>query len=212
MFFEWGGGVNVGPRIKFTKEQIIDATFEIAKTEGIDHITMRKIAEKMGSSVAPIYVNFKNIDELMEALIERIISISQQLLIEESTGDPFYDMGKASLRFAMDYSVLFRDLVMKNNSYIKDYDEKIMPALIEEMKKDPELKDFTEDELKTILLKMRIFQLGLSVMVSNGLLPKYYEKQDLMDILASTANDVIISARLSKGKSNIAGGASPGKL
>lgn len=188
----------MGPRTKFTREQIIDAAFEIAKTEGMDKITMRKIAEKMGSSVAPIYVNFKNIDELIEALMERVISISQQLFIEESTGNPFRDMGSASLRFAMEYSVLFRDLVLKNNNYMKSYDEKTIPALIKEMKKDPELEGFTEEELKTILLKMRIFQLGLSVMAANGLLLKNYKKQDLMDLLSSAANDVIRSARLSR--------------
>lgn len=190
----------MGPKIKFTKEQIIDAAFEIAKTEGIDNITMRKIADKMGSSVAPIYINFENTNELIEALIERIIGISQQLLIEESTGNPFHDMGRASLRFAMEYSVLFRDLVMKSNSYMKSYDEKMIPALIEEMKKDPELEGFTMEELKTILLKMRIFQLGLSVMAANGLLPKDYGMQDSMDILSSTANDVILSARLNRSK------------
>ncbi len=51
-----------------------------------------------------------------------------------------------------------------------------------------------------ILLKLRIFQLGLSVMAANGLLPKDYEMQDLMEILSSTAEDVIRSARLSKSK------------
>ncbi|KUG05435.1 transcriptional regulator, tetr family [hydrocarbon metagenome] len=188
----------MGPKAKFAREQIIDATFEIAKTEGIHSITMRKIAEQMGSSVAPIYVNFKNIDELMEALMERIISVSQQIFSEESSGNPFYDMGRASLRFASEYSIIFRDLVMANNSRMKDYDEKMIPALIEEMQKDPELEGFTVEELKTILLKMKIFQLGLSVMVANGLLPKEYEMQDFMNLLSSAANDVIISVRLSK--------------
>ncbi|MPN31459.1 hypothetical protein SDC9_178933 [bioreactor metagenome] len=98
----------------------------------------------------------------------------------------------------MEYSVLFRDLIMKSNNYMKDYDEKLMPALIEEMKKDPELQDFSADDLKTILLKMRVFQLGLSVMVANSLLPEKYEMQDLMDLLSSTANDVILAARLTK--------------
>ncbi|HBL51079.1 MAG TPA: TetR/AcrR family transcriptional regulator, partial [Firmicutes bacterium] len=87
----------MGPKIKFTKEQIIEAAFEIARTEGIDSITMRKVAKKMGSSVAPIYVNFENVDELNKALIERITSISRQLLTEENTGNPFSDMGNASL-------------------------------------------------------------------------------------------------------------------
>ena len=109
-------------------------------------------------------------------------------------------MGRASLRFAMEYSVLFRDLVMKNNEYMKDYDKKIIPSLIVEMKKDPELEDFTEDELKTILLKMRVFQLGLSIMVANDLLPEDYKEKDLMNILSSAANDVIRSAKLEKTK------------
>ncbi|KUG02752.1 transcriptional regulator, tetr family [hydrocarbon metagenome] len=108
-------------------------------------------------------------------------------------------MGKASLRFAMENSVFFRDLVMKNSDYMQDYDEKMVGQLIKEMQKDPELEGFTVDELKTILLKMRVFQLGISVMAANGLLPKDYEMQDLMDILSSAANDVILSARLSKG-------------
>lgn len=192
----------MGPKVKFTKEQIIDAAFEIAQTEGLDAITMRKIAEKMNSSVAPIYVNFKNVDELNEALIARIIGISRQLLMEESSGNPFSDMGKASLRFAMEYSVIFRDLVAKNGRYMQGYDEKMMPALFDEMQKDPELKGFTIDELRTILLKMRIFQLGLSMMAANGLLPEEYNKQAIMDILSSAADDVIVSAKLRKGFEN----------
>jgi len=186
----------MGPKIKFTREQIIDAAFEIAQTEGIDSVTMRKIAEKMGSSVAPIYVNFKNVNELNEALIERVINISRQLLIEENTGNPFCDMGRASLRFAMEYSVIFRDLVIKGGKYMQGYDEKMMPTLIEEMQNDLELKAFSVDELKIILLKMRIFQLGLSIMASSGLLPKEYNRQDMMDILSSAADDVIMSAKL----------------
>ena len=83
---------------------------------------------------------------------------------------------------------------------MKDYDEKMIPILIEKMKKDPELGGFTENELKTILLKIKIFQLGLLVMVANGLMFKDYKKKDLEAILSSTANDIIASARINKGR------------
>ena len=136
----------MGPKAKFTREQIIDAAFDIARTEGIDGITMRKIAEKMGSSVAPIYVNFKNVDELHEALIDRIISISRQILKEENTGNPFRDIGTASLRFAVEYSVIFRDLVIKSGKHLQGYDEKMMPALIGDAK--IRANGFTVEELK----------------------------------------------------------------
>ncbi|KAB3529176.1 TetR/AcrR family transcriptional regulator [Alkaliphilus serpentinus] len=188
----------MGPRVKFTKEQIVDVAFEIAKEEGMDGITMRKIAEKLGSSVAPIYVNFKDIHELIEAVVNRIMEMSQQLLAEESTGNPFYDMGMASFKFAQEYSVLFRDLVLKDGNYLKNYDEDMLPMLVEEMKKDPELEGFSEEELKTILFKVRTFQLGLSVMTANGLLPKDLSIKDLMEILGSAAEDIVLSTRIKK--------------
>lgn len=185
----------MGPKNKFSQEEIIEAAFKIAKTDGIGHISMRKIAEKLGSSVAPIYVNFKSIDELNAALIDRMIGLSQQLLHEENTGRPFYDIGRASLRFAVEYPLLFKDLVINSNDYMKGYDEKFLPVLLQEMQEDSELQGFTVEQLKIILLKMRIFQLGLSVMAANSLLPLDWDVQDMMDILTSTADDIILAAR-----------------
>ncbi len=186
----------MGPKNKFSQEEIIEAAFEIAKTEGTGSITMRKIAEKMGSSVAPIYVNFKNIEELNAALTDRMIGLSQQLLHEENSGRPFYDIGRASLRFAVEYPLLFKDLVLNRHSIMKGYDDKFLPVLIQEMQEDSELQGFTVEQLKNILLKMRIFQLGLSVMAANCLLPSDWDVQDMMDLLTSTADDIIKAARL----------------
>ncbi|HRV28500.1 MAG TPA: hypothetical protein P5522_06895 [Spirochaetia bacterium] len=90
-------------------------------------------------------------------------------------------------------------MIVKGDKYMHGYDEKMTPVLIEEMQRDPELNGFSVDELKTILLKMRIFQLGLSMMAANGLLPKEYTKQEMTDILSSSADDVIMSAKLRKG-------------
>lgn len=188
----------MGPKVKFSKEQIVEAAFEIAKAEGIDNITIRKVAEKLGSSVAPIYVNFNDMDELKAALIPKVMEISQQILATQSTGSPFLDIGMASLQFAKEYSVLYRDLVMKSNSYMSNYDQDLGGILVEQMKEDAELRGFDEEELQTMLFKMRVFQVGLSVMVANGLLPREITDQDLMELLESSAEDVISTARLRK--------------
>lgn len=50
----------------------------------------------------------------------------------------------------------------------------------------------------TILLKMKIFQTGLSVMVANELLPESFDEDKMIDILNSTATDIIITAQLRK--------------
>ncbi|NIK77107.1 AcrR family transcriptional regulator [Paenibacillus castaneae] len=193
----------MAPKSKFTKEQIIDAAFDIARTEGIDGITIRKVAERLGSSIAPIYVNFKEVDELVQEVIQKTFAISKQLLMEQNSGHPFHDIGVASLRFAKEYSVLYRDLVMKENEYLNSQDDE-MAILVELMRRDPDLEGLTEGELMTLLLKMKIFQTGLCVMVANGLLPVEFDEEKMMHLLNSTAMDIIGAAQIRKA-GNVAG-------
>lgn len=185
----------MAPKTKFKKEQIIDAAFDIARTEGIEGITIRKVAERLGSSIAPIYVNFKDVDELIQAVIQKTFAITRLLLAEQNSGHPFQDIGLASLRFAKEYSVLYRDLVMKKNNYLNE-DNQDMGALMEQMKQDVNLTGLSDEELMGILFKMKIFQTGLSVMVANELLPDDFDESKMIDILNSTAADIIITAQL----------------
>ncbi|MFC3767869.1 TetR/AcrR family transcriptional regulator [Paenibacillus sp. GCM10012303] len=185
------------PKAKFTKQSIIDAAFEIAKVEGLGGITIRKVADKLGSSIAPIYVNFKDVEELTGEVVRSIFELSRRLLKEHDTGNPFHDIGAASLRFAREYSVLFRDLALKPNDHMSGYEEELT-VLVAHMKSDPELEGFTEEELKGLLFKMRIFQLGLSVMVANGLLPDGFGEEMEQGLLDSTAKELIAAARMRK--------------
>jgi AcrR family transcriptional regulator len=191
----------MAPKSKFNKDQIIDAAFEIARTEGIDGITIRKVADKLGSSIAPIYVNFKDVDELIQEVIYKTFEVNRQLIKEQNTGNPFHDIGAASLKFAKEYSALFRDLVMKKNDYINNL-EQDEDMLVGMMKQDPTLEGLSDDELRTILLKMRIFQIGLSIMVANELLPDNFDEKKMMHMLGSTAGDIITSAQIRKGKNS----------
>ncbi|RKQ37601.1 TetR/AcrR family transcriptional regulator [Oceanobacillus halophilus] len=188
----------MAPKKKFSREQIIEAAFKIAKKEGMSNITIRKVAEHLGSSIAPIYVNFNNIEELSEAVMERIITLSYQLLEEVSSGQPFHDIGIASLRFAKEYPVLFQDLVLKQNNFTQNYDQDMGQGLLEQMKGDKYLEGFSEEELQSIFLKMRIFTTGLSVMVAGGMLPEAFHEEKGVELLDSMAKDVISSAYLQK--------------
>ncbi|MCC5910765.1 MAG: TetR/AcrR family transcriptional regulator [Clostridiaceae bacterium] len=184
------------PKKIYTREQIIDIAFEIARVVGTKNITIRKVADKLGSSIAPIYVNFKDVDELIQEVVKKTFEVSKEILDAQCSGNPFQDIGLASLRFAKEYPVLFRDIVINQNHYIKNSVEDLDYILIEEMKKDTELQGFSEDELKNILLKMRVFQTGLSVMVSNGLLSDDFDDEDAVQLLNSTATDIVCAARL----------------
>lgn len=179
------------PKNKFTKEQIIEIAFEIAREEGIDNITIRKIADNLGSSISPIYVNFKDVEELKEAVISKIYEISNSILQNQNSGDVFLDMGIASVKFAKDYSVIFRDLILKNNHYLDNYDEQVGNHIIQEMKKDEALKKFSNEELKLLLLKMRVFQAGLSIMATNESFASELTDERIIEILRDTGDDIV---------------------
>ena len=58
------------PRVKFTKKDILKATYDIMKQDGIQNISARKIANKFKGSTAPIYANFSTIEELKDEIIK----------------------------------------------------------------------------------------------------------------------------------------------
>jgi AcrR family transcriptional regulator len=185
------------PRTKFTKEAIIDAAFDIAKTEGIDSISVRKVADNLGSSIAPIYVNFTDVDELKQAVLKKVHDIAQQMLMTQYSPDPFLNVGIASLKFAREYSVLFKDLIWGSKRYLNSVNPS-KTDLMEQMKQSSTLSGLSNEELGEIMFKMQVFQLGLSVMEVNGMLPEQFNEETIIGILESAGKDVITAARVRK--------------
>ncbi len=77
------------PKNKISKEAIVEAAFIIAEEEGFSGITARKVAKRLGCSVAPIYVNFTTINDLIEAVIMRVFAVSEELLAKQKGQDIF---------------------------------------------------------------------------------------------------------------------------
>ena len=73
----------MSPKTKFDKNAIVDAALEIGKEVGFPGITARSVAKRLNSSVAPIYVNFAAVDDLVEAVMQKVIAISEELLAKQ---------------------------------------------------------------------------------------------------------------------------------
>ncbi|EGG37092.1 MULTISPECIES: TetR/AcrR family transcriptional regulator [Paenibacillus] len=187
----------MAPKTKFTKQDIVVAAFDIAKTDGIESITIRKVAERLGSSIAPIYVNFNDVQELLQQVVERALQVARGMIMEEQSGQPFRDIGMASLRFAKEYPVLYRDLMMKDNPHMKNTPEQL-GEVIGLMRQDPELAEFSDQELQSILLNMQVFQTGLCVMVANDLFTKNVDDEQMMNMMDEAAEAFIRAAHARK--------------
>jgi AcrR family transcriptional regulator len=179
------------PKTKFDREAIVEAAFAIAKEEGFAGITARSVAKRLHSSVAPIYINFATIDDLIKAVVERVFALSDELLAKQKGSDLFENIGKASLAFAREYPVFFRELVMQKNPYMVS-NEAVQDAIVEALAEDKTMCGLTYDERKRLLLKMRIFQTGISVMAANGQLPSWLDEQAAEALLLEVGEDLLV--------------------
>jgi AcrR family transcriptional regulator len=189
------------PKTKFDKEAIIDAALAVAKEVGFSGITARNVAARLQSSVAPIYVNFATVDDLVEAVVQRVFAISDELLTKQKGESMFEKMGKASLAFAREYPVLFRELSIQPNPYMASY-ETIENAMLEAMAEDEIMRDWTLEERRRLFLKMRVFQIGLSAMVANGHVPSWLDNQEFDQLLMEVGDDVLLAHQI-KRKENL---------
>ncbi|KKG73834.1 TetR/AcrR family transcriptional regulator [Methanosarcina mazei] len=179
------------PKTKFDKETIVKAAFAIAREEGFAGITARSVAKHLRCSVAPIYFNFGTIDDLVKAVVERVLALSDELLKKQKGSDLFENIGKASLEFAREYPIFFRELVMQKNPYMASH-ETFQDAMVEALAEDKSMRGLTYDERKYLLLKMRIFQTGLSIMVANGQLPSWLDEQAAETLLLEVGEDLLL--------------------
>ena len=51
-----------------------NSAYEVVATEGFSKFTARNIANKMKCSTQPIYLEFKNMDDLRDALFQKFIN------------------------------------------------------------------------------------------------------------------------------------------
>ncbi len=178
------------PKTRFERSDIIEAAFEIAREEGLEAVKARRVADKLGSSVAPIYNNFETIDELVRAVVEHVLAISRSLLAEQQGNSVFENIGRASLIFARTYPVLVRDLMLTPNPWIAA-NEQQDHTLVEMMAEDPALSDWSRAERQRLLLQMRAFQLGLIQMTANKQIPSWAANIDLEQLLVQTAGNLV---------------------
>ena len=98
-----------------TKEIILDAAFELVRKEGFVSLSARSISKKIGCSTQPIYWAYKNMDDLKQEVITKMISYLNKILTEyKKTGMPFLDYGLGYIYIAHSEPTLFKAIYIDN--------------------------------------------------------------------------------------------------
>ena len=105
------------PKCKFTREEIIQAALDIARSEGIAAITARALGTKLGSSPKPIFSVFENMEEVQAEVLKSARALYagyvQTGLHQENA---FKGVGTQYILFAIKEPKLFQLLFMSEQS------------------------------------------------------------------------------------------------
>ncbi len=107
------------PKVKISKEDILNASVEIVRRNGDVALNARTIASELNCSTQPIFSNFSTMDELRLAVVEKADMLCQEYIQREIDSEKYTDYkasGMAYIRFAKDEKELFKLLYMRDRS------------------------------------------------------------------------------------------------
>ena len=101
------------PKVKFTKDEIVNAAVNVARVKGAAAVTTRDIAAELNVSTRPIFTYFSTMDEVRAEIRRAAEAIYQQYAREGlEMPIPFLGVGTQHIRFAREEPELYKLLFM----------------------------------------------------------------------------------------------------
>ena len=101
------------PKVKFSKQEIVDAAVRVARDKGIDGVTAREIAAELGVSTRPIFTYFDTMDEVKAEVFQTAKELYRAYVERGLAGPiPFLGVGQQYIRLAHDEPELYKLLFL----------------------------------------------------------------------------------------------------
>ncbi len=159
------------PRVKITKEEIINTAVSVVRKSGAQALNARTVAAALNCSTQPIFSNFETMEELQKAVISSAYELYLGFLKREyeSGKYPAYkSYGMAYIRFAMEEKELFKLLFMRDRS---GEDTSTSPDFEEAEQMIIKANGVSPEKARMIHLEVWTCVHGIGVMIATSFLP-----------------------------------------
>lgn len=183
------------PKIKFTKNEVIEAAMAVVEEKGLRSLTARSVAVRLGSSTAPVYQHFDTMDALALEVVERTARALLEYAAQPYTDRVFLNMGTGVALYALEHGRLYKALMLEGDSY-RDVVDEFFTTLERELVKDRRFESLSDSERHVLLTKMWMFTHGMASLICVGLM-KNCTLEYIIETLTDAGTD-IIGATLAK--------------
>lgn len=152
------------------KNDILNAAFEMTRTEGSAQVSARTLAAKAGCSTQPIFRVYKNMEELGDDLFVKAMEFFGAYYEEfpKLNNTPFVNLGLAYIRFSQEEQNLFRLLFLSENRHGKSLYDMLNGKNGAVVREINSAKIFGCKDPSGMFMKMWIFIHGAACMTLTG--------------------------------------------
>lgn len=151
------------PKQRITKEMVVDAAFELARSGGMEQVMVRNIADRLGCSVQPIYSYCQNMEGLRQDVMERVKKFVWEYTASRiEKEDLFRSTGQAYVQIAREEPYLFKLFILHRREGICSLDD------LYRSEASPETAEWISQKLhigieqaKELHLNMLIYTIGI---------------------------------------------------
>lgn len=188
------GGLNMAPKFKFTKEEVLTVTIDFIRENGIEALTARELAKKLESStkvIFSLFSNMKNLEDEAKFVAENIFSEKVNLALKDDS--PFKRLGVEYILFSKNEPKLFQWLFMKKGIEVgsfkdflpmRDYEYR---SVIESI--DEEYKISIENA-KKFYEHLFIYSHGIATLTVTGIYN--FTPSEIIEYMAEVAKSLIV--------------------
>jgi len=156
---------------------VIDAAFEVTRTEGAENVNARTVAKKLGCSTQPIMYHFAKIKDMKRAVYEKLDRFHTEYLMNIQRQDNIMlGIGLNYIHFAIEEPNLFRFLFQSGfvvkRSLLEMIDTEELKPVLAAMQ---EAMGLNPDQTKQVFLTLALFTHGYASIIANNNL-EYDEK------------------------------------
>ncbi|MGX6978141.1 TetR/AcrR family transcriptional regulator [Vagococcus elongatus] len=169
-------------RKTITKEQILNAAYALVASEGFSKFTARNVAYKMKCSTQPIYLEFENMDDLREQVLDRIKKhLVEEVFAKEITGNLLIDLVLNYVQFAREESILYRTLYLEEYINAQELSRFNHDMFMIRLNKDSEFEKLPAWKKENLFMGTWVVATGIATLNASGLFqPSVEEIQKMM--------------------------------
>ena len=174
------------PKIKVSKEKVLDTAFAMTREDGFEALTARKLAGRLGSSTQPIFRAYENMETLKEDLFYKSVDYFSEYMLNKQKENPkepaYLAMGMAYIELATEERHLFELVASVEKREDSDIHEFLQKGDCTELFENlPDVSKLDSKQKREVFGMVWMFTHGVATQVVSGRVELSEEKiRDLL--------------------------------